>query len=133
MLLKSIKPVPNSLFGACDPLGVQLLTRLRVGLSHLKVHKFNHGFNDTIDPMCACNTEIESVFHFYLRCPFYINQRFNLMNDLSNLGINTTPSMFMMNFLLYGDKSFCNELNLKILQLSIQYIKDTKRFDGPLL
>mgnify|MGYP001793457675 FL=1 len=50
MLLKSIRPVPNYIFDACDPLGVQLLTRLRVGLSHLRDHKFKHNFNDTIDP-----------------------------------------------------------------------------------
>ena len=41
-LLKSIRPVPNSLFDANDPYGVKLLTRLRVGLSHLKYQKFRH-------------------------------------------------------------------------------------------
>ena len=39
--------MPSSLFDACDPLGIKLLTRLRVGLSHLRDHKFKHGFRDT--------------------------------------------------------------------------------------
>ena len=65
-LLKSIRPIPNSIFDACDPLGIQLLTRLRVGLSHLREHKFRHGFNDAIDLFCPCNREIESVSHFFL-------------------------------------------------------------------
>ena len=56
-LIKSIRPVPNSLFDAHDPHGVKFLTRLRVGLSHLKDQKFRHGFNDTIDPLCPCNME----------------------------------------------------------------------------
>ena len=51
-LIKSVKPIPNSLFDACDPHGLKLLTRLRVGLNHLREHKLNHGINDTIDQFC---------------------------------------------------------------------------------
>ena len=87
-LLKSIKPLPNNVFDACDPHGLKLLTRFRVGLSHLREHRFNHGFNDIIDPFCPCNMEIESVSHFFLRCDFYLNQRNDLMNDLSNIDQN---------------------------------------------
>ena len=84
-IIKSIRPIPNSLFDACDPLGVQLLTRLRVGLSHLREHKFRHGFNDVVNPFCPCNNEIESVSHYYLRCHNNSIQRLDLMNELSNL------------------------------------------------
>ena len=66
VLLKSIKPVPNFLFDACDPHGVKLLTRLRVGLSHLGEQKFRYGFNDTVDPFCPCNRETETASHFFL-------------------------------------------------------------------
>ena len=41
-LLKFIRLSPNSLFNVSDSLGIKLLTRLRLGLSHLREHKFNH-------------------------------------------------------------------------------------------
>ena len=34
--LTFIRPTPNSLFNASDSLGIKLLTRLRLGLSHLR-------------------------------------------------------------------------------------------------
>ena len=50
----------NSLFSTHNPVGVKLFTSLRLQLSHLNEHKFRHGFEDTISPMCSCNAEIES-------------------------------------------------------------------------
>ena len=67
--------MPNSVYGACDPDGLMLLTRLRVGLSQLRGHKFKHGFNDTINPFCPCNMEVESTTHFFLHCHNYVMQR----------------------------------------------------------
>ena len=134
-LLKLIRPVPNSLFDACDPLGIQLLTRLRVGLSHLHDHKFKHGFRDTINPLCPCNMETESVSHYYLRCLFYINERLSLINDLLLIvpGILQLNDNSLTDLLLYGNKIYSIEINTKILDLSIRYIIATKRFDIPLL
>ena len=39
-----IQPTANSIFGTNHVSGVQLLTRLRVGFSYLKKHKFKHNF-----------------------------------------------------------------------------------------
>ena len=39
----------------------KLLTRLRLKFSHLNKNEFRHGFNDTINPMCACGTEVETT------------------------------------------------------------------------
>ena len=43
-LLKSIRPVVNSVLEINNPYGLKLLTRLRFGLSHLHYHKFRHNF-----------------------------------------------------------------------------------------
>ena len=58
----------NFLYSIYNPADVNLLTRLRLQLSHLNEHTFRHGF---ISPMCSCNTEIKSNEHFLLPCPFY--------------------------------------------------------------
>ena len=84
-LLKFIRTIPNSVFGVADIYGIKLLTRLSVGLSHLREHKFRHNFQDAINPLCSCSLEIESTFHFFLRCQDFIPPRTNLMNELRNL------------------------------------------------
>ena len=43
----------NSLFSIHNPVGVKLLTRLRLQLSHLTEHTFRHDFEDTISHMCS--------------------------------------------------------------------------------
>ena len=47
-ILKLIRPTVNSIFGCHNPIGGKLLTRLRLGLSHLREHKFEHSFQDTL-------------------------------------------------------------------------------------
>ena len=51
-LLNSIRPCANSTFDIHNPLGIKLLTRLRLGLSPLHEHKFRHCFQDTLNPLC---------------------------------------------------------------------------------
>ena len=46
-------------------LGVKYLTRLRIGFSHLKKHKFKHNFQGSIDLMCSF---IKTTIHFFLHC-----------------------------------------------------------------
>ena len=40
--LKMMCPSPNPVYDIQNPLGISLLTRLRLRLSHLNEHKFNH-------------------------------------------------------------------------------------------
>ena len=48
------KKKENSLFYIHNPVGVKLLTLLRLQLSHLNEHTFRYGLEDTIRPMCSC-------------------------------------------------------------------------------
>ena len=68
-----------------NPVGVKLLTRLRLQLSRLNDHKFRHGFEDAISPMCSCNREIESNEPFLLRYHFYSSQRLELFDKRNNI------------------------------------------------
>ena len=123
------------MYGFCDPHGLKLLTRLRVGLSHLRDHKFRHGFNDTIDPFCPCNMEIETVSHFFLRCHFFNALRIDLMNELLKINLNLQHfnDTFLTELLLYGSNQFSYDINSKIISLSVNFIIKSERFDGPLV
>jgi len=57
--------------------GLFLLTRLRVGFSHLREHKFRHGFLDTLDPFCLCRSNsIENTEHYLLQCSSFSDETF---------------------------------------------------------
>ena len=81
-LLKFIRSFPNSLFNVSDSLGIKLLTRLCLGFSHLREHKFNHNFQDTINLLCSNSLESKSTTHFFLRFQNLKNLRKCLMNEL---------------------------------------------------
>ena len=49
-ILKFIRPSPNSFYGSQNIMGIKLVTRLRLDLSHLREHKFKHSFHDTLNP-----------------------------------------------------------------------------------
>ena len=75
----------NFLFSVYDPLGVKLLTQLRIQFSHLNEHKFRHGFGDAVSPACGCNAETEDTEHLLLCCQFYSIQRFELCNNINKV------------------------------------------------
>ena len=132
--MKSIRPIGNSIFDICDNEGIKLLTRLRLGLSHLNKHKFNHGFLDTVNPMCSCSTEDESVSHYLLRCPNFIQQRVHLMNEIRRLNPNLLleDDNVLSSILLYGSSQLSNEINSAVIHLTIEYTHTSERFNIPL-
>ena len=72
----------RSLFSIHDPVGVKLLTRLRLQFSHLNEHKFRHNFKDCVSPMYDCGAEKETTSHFFLRCQLFANEREKLRDDV---------------------------------------------------
>ena len=64
-LLGFIRPEANNIFNVDNAKGTKLLTRLRVGYSHLKEHKFRHNFVDAINPLCSCGDSAQSTTHFF--------------------------------------------------------------------
>ena len=134
-ILSFIKVKENSIFNVHDPVGIKLLTRLRLKFSHLNEHKFRHNFRDTVNSMCACGAGIETTCHFFLRCQFFISHRTKLLNSVfkNDPSIQKLSDDNLVNLLLYGSENFDFKINQNILYLTITYIKATGRFDEPLL
>ena len=74
-ILSFIRPLPNKVLNSNNPQGLKLLTRLRLGVTHLRCHKFKHNFLDTINPLCSCGSDIETTLHFLLYCPNVMERR----------------------------------------------------------
>ena len=76
----------NSVFNIHNPIGIQLLTRLRLGSNHLNEHKFDHKFQNCTNPRYICSSENKSTTHFFLHCHFYIPVRATFFNKLKEIG-----------------------------------------------
>ena len=108
--LLSAPPPTKSVFGIHDPKGLSHLTQLRVGLSKLNFHKFQHNFRDTINPMCPSNDGIEDTEHFLLLCPSFGVQRTDLLAGIYTLlrpyGYANLANDVLLQILLHDDKNF---------------------------
>ena len=134
-LFKVIRPQPYATFNVCNFAGLRLLTRLRFGLSHLNDHRFNHNFQNCINPLRTCSLEVESTSHFFLHCLHYNDIRETLLNELKSVDENILKlsGNKLINLLLYGDSKFDSNKNTRLLNAAIKYIIDSGRFTVPLV
>ena len=89
----------------------------------------------TINPICACGTEIETPERFLLHCQFYTTQSLELFEKLLKvepnfLGLSARTQVLI---LLYGSRTISENLNQEIFKNVIFYLKATTRFDRPLI
>ena len=134
-IMRLIRPKCNSTFLVHNPIGIKFLNRLRLGLSHLREHKFKHNFQDCLDPFCTCSVEVESTTHFFLHCQNYTQQRQILLNSLNDIAedLINNDDQILVNILLYGAPTFDINLNTRILLSTIEYIQSTERVDIDLM
>ena len=111
-ILSFIRPKANNVFNCNSSKGLKFVTRLRLGLSHLREHKFKHSFQDSINPLCSCSLDVESTIHYFLHCPQFTIERHTLLNAISPIDNKLLDS---------------NESNL--IQHFLFYVLTTKRFD----
>ena len=125
-----IRTAANSTFHCHNPDGSKLIARLRLGLSHLRFHKCNHNFQDTLNPIFSCGT-VEITIHYFLHCPNFSNERLTLFSKLQSIDENilSKDDSNISEVLLFGENSFNDIKNTSVLTASIEYILSTKRFD----
>ena len=111
-ILSFIRPKANKVFNCNSSKGLKFVTRLRLGLSHLREHKFKYSFQDSINPLCSCSLDVESTIHYFIHCPQFTIERHILLNAISPIDNKLLDS---------------NESNL--IQHFLFYVLTTKRFD----
>ena len=125
----------ESVFRYHIPKGFKLLTRPWLGLSHLREHKFKHGFLDSLNPICTCGQNIETSTHFLLHCSNYSNERLTFLNIIRNIDSNilSKNDLKVTETLLYGDSSYDDTNNTLIMNATMEFLFASKRFDVPLV
>ena len=134
-LLSFIRQNSNSVFNINNPLGLKLLTRLRISFSHLKEHEFKHNSQDSVDPLCTCRNDIEPTVHFFFHFPNFTTRRQTLLNKLKsiNASIMAENESSVVRTFLFGRPDFNYSTNKEIINAIISFILTTKRFNCPFL
>ena len=81
-ILQFIRPTPKRTFNCHNPIGIKLILRLRLGLSNLRDHKFQHNFLDCLNPICCCGKDIETTVHYLLNFPIFSDERSIFFNNI---------------------------------------------------
>ena len=112
------------------------MTWLRLGMIYLCENKFNHNFQDCIDPLWSCDMDIESWIsfsHYFLRCPLFDDKRIILLSLLSkiNYKLIETNESSLTETLLVGNSLFCliwkkTSLSLTHPLITFYPLKDSK-------
>ena len=129
-LIQWVRPPKRSIFNIYNLKGIKLLTQLRVEFSDLRNHRYRHNFN-CANPSCSCKTGIEDNEHFLLHCPRFSSQRrvlFDLVSKSVNIDIMRLSSRELCHLLLYGNSDINIVTNRAIIESTLSYIKNTKRF-----
>ena len=99
------------------------MTRLRLGLNHLRERKFNHHFQNCINPLCSCEMDIESTSPFSA-LSLFDDKRITFLSTLSKLHskLIETNEFSLTETLLFGN-SLCDlKKRSLILRLKIKIL-----------
>ena len=134
LILKFIRPEPNRISSTQNFEGLKLLTRMRLGLSHLADHKFRHNFQDCLNPICSCGQEIETTSHFLLHCLNYRCARKTFFEKINLIDSNILQQsdLFITNDLLFGSEKLKDDKNNALLTSTTEFIQFMERFNYPL-
>ena len=135
MFSKFTRSSSSLFFDWHNRIGIKYITHIRLGLSHLREHKFKRRFNDTINPICNCVNDVESAIHFFLNCLLYSNERRTFLSSLVNIDhkLFGNANCSLTQTLLFDNTTFNVKDKTKIINLTTDYIMSAKISDGPLL
>ena len=130
-LNKFVRPKGNTFYSIRDSYGIKLLTKIRVCFSDLRDHRFNHNFN-CVNPTCLCGLSDETTVHFFICCPRYNilrNTYLSKISDILKSDISVLPNDHLTHILMYGSNVFNNIINESIINETIYFIKNSRRFE----
>ena len=106
------------------------LTRLKLDLSHLNEHRFQHNFQECLNPLL-----IEDTSHYLLHCHNFSHHGVALMNSVKSIcdNFDSMSDNVKEDLLLYGDSQFDENKNKVVLKATINYIKKLKYSLDPFL
>ena len=125
-----------AIYSINNSVGLKLHTRLKLGLSHLNEHRFNHNFQICINPLRTCSPWNWINYSFFTALPSLYKHPFNSLKQYSwnySFIVNTVnvTDAYLVNLLLFHSRKYTEIDNSHIINSSIKYLLDFERFSGP--
>ena len=115
-----MRPPGSNIFNCHNSKGVKLLTRLRLGQSHLLEHKFQYSLQVSYNLICSCGKDIQKLTHLLFHCANYSNERSTFQNIISiDRKTLKRNDIQVTEILLYGDSNSINIINTGIQNVTI--------------
>ena len=133
-LLQFLRSLENRPFTCHNPIWIKYLTRPRLEFSLLRYYKFKHSFLDAVDLLCSCSTAIENTAPYFLHCPNFSTARNTFFSEIAivDRSVNDQDEIKIIQTFLDGNPTCSVNDNRLILDGSIKFILETKRFGGPI-
>ena len=132
LMKQDYKPTKYKFYSKGNKLKCSLLTRIRIGRSHLNEHKFTIGMSET--PHCTCTGNArESPLHFITQCQNFTEQRQVMIDKVSTFipNFKNLPKKRQYQILVHGYEPENQELrsiNTKIMIATQNFIFTSGRF-----
>ena len=119
----------NIIFNSHNPKALKFVTRLRLGLSHLRYHKFKHNFEYFLNSISNCGLNTESSSHYLLQCRLFADEKKTFLSNIksTNHKFLEQNDSTLIQIILFGDPASRVETNTIILNAIIQYILSTRK------
>ena len=133
-LLIFTRPSESSVFNCNYLTGTKLLTRLKLGLSHLCERKVECSHQVSIKPTCSSGRDTETLAHFLLNCPNYLKEKTAFLNIIRNIDWNNLRKKdFQVTGTVPCSDNHSNKItNTLICNVIIDFVIAAMRFDVPL-
>ena len=119
------------MFNVHNPHGIKLFTRLWVGLSHLREHKFRHNFQDSLRPILQLWLAYWNNYSLLFPLLKLLKSKKNSLWKIISL-LNQNDSIIVES-LLFGLIGLNDKQNASIIESTIEYVITTERLITPLL
>ena len=139
-ILKFIRSSQNSIYSCQNIMDIKLVTRPRLGLSHLREQKFKSSFYDTLNSLCNCGMDLEYSTHFLLQCPLHISETCTLMSNLNRINplifqllCNFCQTHYFLGIRVIVTKRIYEFLTLLLTKSLMKHISECVSFLFPLI
>ena len=109
------QPKSKPAYNIYNPIVLEFLTELWLGLNHLNEHKIKHNLQDRANLSCLCSLKIESLSHFFLPCHHFTNICETLLDNFQsvNTDIPSSSDNGLVDLLLHWSPKFISNQNNK--------------------
>ena len=118
-MLNLVRPNCSDTYGIYNPTESKFLMHLRLFLSHLNNHEFNHNFKDCVNPLCSCSLSIENNVHLFHTATIFFEKA-------SPHEQYYWDSSWFSKYLLFGSSKYQYPINSKIFRCLIDLFSRQK-------